>query len=138
MRASIIGLALLWGIAAHAQQPAPTKTTELQARSDVLTAFGTGAAPLTMAQSATVTPALRSRLQLPADADHAKVYDALLHGLSVAPPPGRPRRAGRPRGAPGAPPARAGEIVRGGGKSEFRKPLYAMLAGETIFVVQYD
>ena len=44
MRASIIGLALLWGIAAHAQQPAPTKTTELQARSYILSAFVTGIA----------------------------------------------------------------------------------------------
>src|SRR6185503_4344387 len=124
MRASIIGLALLWGIAAHAQQPAPTKTTELQARSYVLTAFVTGAAPLIMAPSATVTPALRSRLQLPADADTAKVYDAIVDVTSVG------RLQVRP--------ARAEEIVKAGGKSEFRKPLYAMLAGETIFVVQYD
>src|SRR3954470_11793346 len=124
MRAGIIGLALLWGIAAHAQQPAPTKTTELQARSYILTAFITGAAPLIMAPSATITAALRQRLRLPADADAAKAYDAMVDVTSTGQLVVRP--------------ARAEEIVKAGGKSEFRKPLYAMQSGETLFVVQYD
>jgi hypothetical protein len=124
MKASVIGLALLWGIAAHAQQPAPTKTTELQARSYILSAFVTGAAASIMAPTATVTQALRDRLKVAADADLAKVYDAIVQATSDAKMTVRP--------------ARAEEAVKAGALTGIRKPLYAVVSGESLFVVQYE
>src|SRR5690349_793731 len=67
--------------AAWAQQAAPAqpaKTTEQQARSYILSAFMTGAAPAVVNESAKVAPALRLRLALPAEADSRAVYYALV------------------------------------------------------------
>src|SRR5438270_5423276 len=67
--------------AASAQQPAPaqpTKTTEQQARSYILSAFMTGAAPAVVNDAVKVAPALRLRLALPAESDSRAVYYALV------------------------------------------------------------
>jgi hypothetical protein len=63
---------------AFAQQAAPAKTTEQQARSYVASAFVTGAAPMVLSDGVTVSPELRQRLDLAPEADSRAVYKALV------------------------------------------------------------
>ena len=76
-RGLLLALSIASGAAFAQQQPQPPgKTTEQQARSYVASAFMTGAAPLIMSDDAHVSPALRQRLGVAADANSRAVYQA--------------------------------------------------------------
>lgn len=57
---------------------AQNRTTELQARSYIQSAFITGAAQAILADDVTVGPQLRERLALPADAKRDRIYQAIF------------------------------------------------------------
>lgn len=78
MRSWIVGIVFLAGCAAQTQQPAPEATPEQKARSDVASAFMTGAAAGILSDKVALGPALQARLGVPPGADGAKVYDALI------------------------------------------------------------
>ncbi len=78
MRSWILGVVLLAGCAAQAQQPAAETTPEQKARSYVASAFMTGAAPGILADKVALGPDLQARLGLPPGVDGAKIYDALI------------------------------------------------------------
>lgn len=100
-----------------------SQTTEAQARSYVLSAFVTGAAPAILSTDVGLSFGLRERLKLPADANRDVIYEALFARTE-----GKPLRV-RAAKADEAPmvAARAGA-----------NPLFAVEAGETSFVVAYD
>jgi hypothetical protein len=116
-------IAALAAAPALAQQPA--KTTEQQARSYVASAFITGAAPTVMSDKVTVSPALRQALGLPADANGAAVYKALIN--MTANKPVQVRRAVVDEVAQSQAPAPISE-----------QPLFTVEAGDTTLYVQYD
>jgi outer membrane protein OmpA-like peptidoglycan-associated protein len=66
------------GLAVAAGALAQTTTTELDARSYVLSAFISGAAHAIISSDVVVAPALRARLGLPASADSRAIYEALF------------------------------------------------------------
>ena len=73
--------ALVAASPALGQQQTPAgKSTEQQARSYVVSAFMTGAAPAIVSENISVSPALRQRLGLSPDAQSRAVYDALEAG----------------------------------------------------------
>jgi hypothetical protein len=123
-RCLLLAAALAAG-AALAQQPQPPgKTTEQQARSYVASAFMTGAAPLILSEDANVSPALRQRLGLAADANSRAVYQAIVTltgGKAV-----QVRRASPE------------EVTMAQAPSAPEKPVFAIEAGDATLIVQYD
>jgi hypothetical protein len=123
-RCLLLAAALAAG-AALAQQPQPPgKTTEQQARSYVASAFMTGAAPLILSEDANVSPALRQRLGLAPDANSRAVYQAIVTltgGKAV-----QVRRASPE------------EVTMAQAPSAPEKPVFAIEAGDTTLIVQYD
>jgi hypothetical protein len=117
--------ALVAASQAFAQQPAPAaKTTEQQARSYVTSAFMTGAAPMVLSESVIVSPELRQRLGLAADADSRAVYRALTSmtaGKSVQ-----------------VRPAASDEVAKAQAPAAPEKPLFALEAGDATLILQYD
>jgi hypothetical protein len=117
--------ALVAASQAFAQQAAPAaKTTEQQARSYVSSAFMTGAAPMVLSESVIVSPALRQRLGLAADADSRAVYQALTSMTA-----GKPVQVRR---------AEPDEIAKAQAPAAPDKPLFALESGETTLILQYD
>jgi hypothetical protein len=117
--------ALVAASQAFAQQPAPAaKTTEQQARSYVASAFMTSAAPMVLSESVIVSPGLRQRLGLAADADSRAVYQALTS-----------MTAGKPVQVRGAAPD---EIAQAQAPAAPDKPLFALEAGDATLILQYD
>lgn len=108
---------------AFAQTP-PGKTTEQQARSYIVSAFMTGAAPMVIAEDATITPDARQRLGVPATADTRAVYEAIVTAARGTPPTAR---------AP-----TPDEVAKSGAGQQPGKPLYAIESGDTTLIVQYD
>jgi hypothetical protein len=75
MKSLIVGTLLLLGAGtAYAQ----SRTTELQARSYIQSAFITGAAQSILADDVAVDGELRKQLALPADAGRDRVYQAIF------------------------------------------------------------
>src|SRR5215208_8265674 len=72
---TLVLAATLAAAPAWAQQ---AKTTEQQARSYILSAFMTGAAPMVLSDDVKVAPPLRDRLRLAPEADSRAVYHALI------------------------------------------------------------
>jgi hypothetical protein len=106
---------------AAAQQ---TKTTEQQARSYILSAFMTGAAPMLLTEDAKIAPALRERLNVAPEADSRAVYLAMVQvtaGKSLTVRPSREEES-----------VRADLLVEPG------KPLFTLEVGSSTFVMQYD
>lgn len=108
---------------AFAQSP-PGKTTEQQARSYIVSAFMTGAAPMVIAEDATITPDARQRLGVPATSDTRTVYQAIVDASRGAPPTARTPTPD--------------EVAKSNAPQEAGKPLFAVDAGDTTLVVQYD
>src|SRR5437763_3783224 len=108
---------------AMAQQPA-AKTTEQQARSYIASAFITGAAPLILSDDVVVQPELRARLSLPADANARTVYQALMNLTNGKPVQVRP--------------AIRDEILKSQVLAAPGRPVFALEAGATTLVLQYD
>jgi hypothetical protein len=106
---------------AWAQQ---AKTTEQQARSYILSAFMTGAAPMVLSEDVKVAPPLRDRLRLAPDADSRAVYRALIvmtagKSLHVRP-------------------ARGEEMEKTEAQVQPGKPVFALDVSNSTFVLQYD
>ena len=123
MRLGTFLLATLLASAVCAQQP-PGKTTEQQARSYIVSAFMTGAAPMVISEDATITPDARQRLGVSAAADTRAVYQAIVDASRGAPPTARTPTAD--------------EVAKSNAPQEPGKPLFAVDAGDTTLVVQYD
>ena len=117
-------MALLAG-AAFAQQP-PGKTTEQQARSYILSAFITGAAPMILSEGVELAPGLREQLEVPESADFREVYDAIASYTAG------PRERLRVRGPSGE------EIIKSKARQAVGQPLYAMDIDNSTFILQYD
>ena len=115
--------ALLASSAALAQQP-PGKTTEQQARSYIVSAFMTGAAPMVISEDATITPDARQRLGVSATADTRAVYEAIVTVARGTPPSARTPTPD--------------EVAKSNAPQEPGKPLFVVEAGDTTLVVQYD
>jgi len=109
---------------AQQQQPAPEKTKEQQARSYIASAFMTGAAPLILSDDVVVQPELRQRLGLPGDAPSRTVYQALTN-LTM----GKPLMVR---------PAIRDEVLKSQALPASGRPIFAVEAGDTTIVVQYD
>lgn len=114
-------IAVLAAAPAFAQQ---AKTTEQQARSYILSAFMTGAAPAVLSSDVKVAPALREKLSLEPEADGRAVYLAMVRmttgkSLTVRPPSEE-------------------DMAKAELRTEAGKPLFAMDVGSTVFVLQYD
>jgi len=109
---------------AFAQQAAPAKSTEQQARSYVASAFVTGAAPMVLSESVTVSSELRQRLGLAPEADSRAVYRALA-ALTA----GKPVQVRR---------AEPDEIAKAQAPAAPDKPLFALESGDTTLILQYD
>ncbi len=86
MKPWIVGIVLLAGCAAQAQQAAPEATPEQKARSYVASAFMTGAAPAILSEKVALGPDLQARLGLAPGTDGAKIYDALIGLMQGATP----------------------------------------------------
>jgi hypothetical protein len=106
-----------------AQQPA-AKTTEQQARSYISSAFITGAAPLILSDDVVLQPELRTKLALPADANSRTVYQALMNLTNG--------KAVQVR------PAIRDEVLKSQVIAAPGKPVFALEAGTTTLVLQYD
>jgi hypothetical protein len=115
--------AVLAASPAMAQQPA-AKTTEQQARSYIASAFITGAAPLLISDDVVVQPELRAKLALAADATSRTVYQALVKLTN-----GRPVQVR---------PAIRDEVLKSQVLAAPGKPVFALEAGATTLVLQYD
>ena len=109
---------------AFAQQAAPAKSTEQQARSYVASAFVTGAAPMVLSESVSVSPELRQRLGLAPEADSRAVYRALA-ALTA----GKPVQVRR---------AEPDEVAKAQAPAAPDKPLFALESGDTTLILQYD
>jgi len=109
---------------AFAQQAAPAKSTEQQARSYVASAFVTGAAPMVLSESVTVSPELRQRLGLAPEADSRAVYRALAALTAGKPVQVRP--------------AEPDEVAKAQAPAAPDKPLFALESGDTTLILQYD
>ena len=121
----IILAAVLGCPAAWAQQAQPiTKTTEQQARSYILSAFMTGAAPAILSETAKVDPGLRLRLGVPAEADSRAVYYNLVRltaGKSLT-----------------VRPAKIDELDMTQTQVEPTRPVFSLDVSNSTFVLQYD
>jgi hypothetical protein len=118
---SVLLAALLAASPAWAQAP---KTTEQQARSYILSAFMTGAAPAVLSDDVAVPAALRERLALAPDSDSRAVYYALVRltaGKSLT-----------------VRPAKIDELERAATQFEPGKPVFALDVSDTTFVLKYD
>jgi hypothetical protein len=123
MKRTIALLLALSAAPALAQQPTP-KTSEQQARTYITSAFMTGAAPLILSDDLVVQPELRQRLKLPEDASSRTVYQALVNLtrgklLQVRP-------------------AIRDEVMKSQVIGTAGKPIFALEAGDTTLVLQYD
>jgi hypothetical protein len=116
-------IAVLAASPAMAQQPA-AKTTEQQARSYISSAFITGAAPLILSDDVVLQPELRTKLALPADANSRTVYQALMNLTNG--------KAVQVR------PAIRDEVLKSQVIATPGKPVFALEAGMTTLVLQYD
>jgi len=116
-------IAALAASPAMAQQPA-AKTTEQQARSYISSAFITGAAPLILSDDVVLQPELRTKLALPADANSRTVYQALMNLTNG--------KAVQVR------PAIRDEVLKSQVIAAPGKPVFALEAGTTTLVLQYD
>lgn len=121
MKPWIVGMVLIAGCAAQAQQPAAEATPEQKARSYVASAFMTGAAPGIMSDKVALGPDLQARLGLPPGADGARIYDALI-GLTQGATP----KVGD---------ATAAEAKR---SPEPSPPVFTLSAGELKLLLHYD
>ena len=117
--AFVVSLAVL---PALAQQP--PKTTEQQARSYVLSAFMTGAAPLILTGDVTVAPELRQKLGVGPQAGARQIYESLTRITTS-----RRLQIRQPTGD---------EIVKSQARQEPGKPLFALDADDMTLVLQYD
>jgi hypothetical protein len=117
VRRLVVAAAMLASAAAQAQQ-----VTELDARSYVLSAFITGAAPAILSQNVGLSPELRARLQLPANASRDAIYAALI----------RLTESEEPKTI-----ASAYQLPDGATRSPDR-PVLALDAGDVHLLVQYD
>jgi len=123
MTKTILLLLALAAVPALAQQP-PTKSSEQQARTYITSAFMTGAAPMILSDDVVVQPELRQRLALPADANSRTLYQALVNLtrgklLQVRP-------------------AIRDEVLKSQTIATPGKPIFALEAGDTTLVLQYD
>ena len=116
-------IAMLAATPAMAQQPA-AKTTEQQARSYIASAFITGAAPLILSDDVVLQPELRTKLALPTDANSRTVYQALINLTNG--------KAVQVR------PAIRDEVLKSQVLAAPGKPVFALEAGTTTLVLQYD
>src|SRR3954466_3991253 len=116
-------IAVLAVTPAMAQQPA-AKTTEQQARSYIASAFITGAAPLILSDDVVLQPELRTKLALPTDANSRTVYQALMNLTNG--------KAVQVR------PAIRDEVLKSQVIAAPGKPVFALEAGTTTLVLQYD
>src|SRR3954467_10862571 len=116
-------IAVLAATPAMAQQPA-AKTTEQQARSYIASAFITGAAPLILSDDVVLQPELRTKLALPTDANSRTVYQALINLTNG--------KAVQVR------PAIRDEVLKSQVLAAPGKPVFALEAGTTTLVLQYD
>ena len=109
---------------AHAQPQPPT--TEAQACYWVYGAFLTQAVPEIIGERVTLGPELQQRLGVPADADRARVYGALMAYTD-----GKPLNVRK---------ATAEEIARyqPQAKRELKAPVFAVVAGDIALLVEYD
>src|SRR3954465_6369597 len=118
---TLLILAALAASPAFAQQP---KTTEQQARSYILSAFMTGAAPAVLGDDVKVPPTMRERLALTPESDSRAVYFALVRvtaGKSLT-----------------VRPAKIDELERTETNVETGKPVFAMDVSDSTFVLKYD
>ena len=121
----MIGAALLAALAAgsvHAQGP----VTERQAATYIRGGFRTDAAHAILSRDVRLGPELRRRLAVPQGADSRAIYEALIaltdpEALTV-------RKASADEVSRYAPRA----------ESELRQPLFALEAGDTTLLIQYD
>jgi hypothetical protein len=107
-----------------AQQAPALKTTEQQARSYILSAFMTGAAPAVVSDGVKVAPNLRERLALAPEADSRAVYLALVRltaGKSLT-----------------VRPAKIDELEMTETQVETARPVFALDVSDSTFVMQYD
>lgn len=123
MTKTILLVLALGAAPALAQQPA-TKSSEQQARTYITSAFMTGAAPMIISDDVVVQPELRQRLALPADSNSRTVYQALVNLtrgklLQVRP-------------------AIRDEVLKSQVIITPGKPIFALEAGDTTLVLQYD
>lgn len=122
---ALLAAALCMG-EASAQQAAqpPVKTTEQQARSYLLSAFMTGAAPNVLSDDVKVPATLRERLALAPESDSRAVYYAMVRltaGKSLT-----------------VRPAKIDELERTETQVEAGKPMFALDVSDSTFVMQYD
>ena len=115
-----------WSVQVSFAQRRPA--TEAEALSYIYSAFLTQADPAVMANPVVLGPELQRELLLPASADGARVYDALIERAGKNPV--EVRRATLQEVA--AYGARRGFDAKSGG------PLYTLEAGDLRFLVQYD
>jgi hypothetical protein len=118
---TLLLIAALMAAPAWAQQP---KTTEQQARSYILSAFMTGAAPTVLGDDVKVPPTLRERFALTPESDSRAVYFALVRvtaGKSLT-----------------VRPAKIDELERTETQVETGKPVFALDVSDSTFVLKYD
>jgi hypothetical protein len=118
---TLLLIAALVAAPAWAQQP---KTTEQQARSYILSAFMTGAAPSVLGDDVKVPPTLRERFALTPESDSRAVYFALVRvtaGKSLT-----------------VRPAKIDELERTETQVETGKPVFALDVSDSTFVLKYD
>lgn len=118
---TLLLLAALAAAPVWAQQP---KTTEQQARSYILSAFMTGAAPAVLGDDVKVPPTLRERFGLAPESDSRAVYFALVRvtaGKSLT-----------------VRPAKIDELERTETQVETGKPVFALDVSDSTFVLKYD
>jgi hypothetical protein len=124
LKCLIVAAALATAPAWAQQAPQAKTTTEQQARSYILSAFMTGAAPTLLSQDAKVPLTLRERLDLSPESDSRAVYYAMAR-LTAG-------KSFRVR------PARSHEMELTETKVEPGKPVFALEVSESTFVLQYD
>jgi hypothetical protein len=114
--AALFGTAPAWG-----QQ---AKTTEQQARSYILSAFMTGAAPMVLSDDVKVSPVLRDKLHLPPEADSRMVYLSIVQ-----------QTAGRSLNVRFA---NDEEKTKAEAQTAVGRPVFALDVANSIYVMQYD
>src|SRR3954468_8822789 len=116
-------IAVLAATPAMAKQTA-AQTTKQQARSYIASSFITGAAPLILSDDVVLQPELRTKLALPTDANSRTVYQALINLTNG--------KAVQVR------PAIRDEVLKSQVLAAPGKPVFALEAGTTTLVLQYD
>lgn len=127
-RAGVIGIALIAGLSSGEGLAQRRAATPQEALSYIRSAFLTQADPGVMSKGVALGPELQKGLALPATADGAKVYDALI---AIAGTKQVDVRRATPQ-----------EIAEYGPRRGFdpnaEHPLYTLEVGELKFLVQYD